>query len=179
MDTCYAAGYSYAGVEYAAECYCGNAVVNGGTLEDDSGCNMPCQADILSYCGGPYRLNVYAYNGVVPPPTVPVGGGGPPPANGVTALTTGLPTGWEYKGCWIDGAYGRILPVGANLASPNTPASCIAACITLGYSIAGAEFSDECYCSNVLYNAAALGAEADCSMACAGDNVSICHSSRS
>jgi WSC domain len=123
----------------------------------------------------PFRLNLYKYNGVVPTPSLPAGGGGAPPANGVTALTTGLPAGWNYKGCWIDGAYGRILPVGANLASPNTPASCIAACTSMGYSIAGMEFSDECYCSNVLYNAAALGAEADCAMGCAGDNVSTCH----
>jgi hypothetical protein len=32
--------YTYFGVEYAQECYCGNVLAGGSTLADSSGCNM-------------------------------------------------------------------------------------------------------------------------------------------
>ncbi|KIM19520.1 glyoxal oxidase, partial [Serendipita vermifera MAFF 305830] len=174
MDVCYAAGYNYAGVEYSVECYCGTTVSNGGTLKTD-GCSMLCQGDKLAYCGGPDRLNMYKYNGVVPPPTTAVNGGGnAASANGVTPLTTGLPNGWAYKGCWVDGAYGRILPAAGNPVGLNTPLSCIASCASLGYAISGVEYGAECYCSNTLNNAAAIATDADCKMACTGDAQHAC-----
>jgi WSC domain len=165
MDTCYAAGYSYAGVEYSAECYCGNAVVNGGTLEDASGCDMTCQANNLLYCGGPNRLNLYKYNGVVPPPTTPPppppGGGG----GGVGPVTTGLPTPWYYSACYVDLQYGRILGYEVTPSASNSVATCIAACQAQGFTLAGTEYADECYCGNALQSGATQAtADTDCDM---------------
>ncbi|CAG7847892.1 WSC domain-containing protein ARB_07867 {ECO:0000305} Flags: Precursor [Serendipita indica DSM 11827] len=171
MDACYNAGYSYAGLEYAAECYCGNAV--GGALADDSGCNMLCQSDSLHYCGGPDRLNLYKYNGVVPPPTNPPPGGGG--GGGVPPLTTGLPGTWTYNGCWVDNAYGRIFGFVQPASQSNSALSCIAQCSAAGYSIAGTQYSQECWCGNHMQNAAVKAAsDADCNMACAGDPDHAC-----
>jgi WSC domain len=92
-----------------------------------------------------------------------------------TPTTTGLPTGWSYQGCYIDGVNGRIL--GDQLADNAglTIESCVQACAAAGYTIAGAEFSVQCFCSNVIYNGGALAAnQADCSMACGGNSAEIC-----
>ncbi|KAL8670348.1 MAG: hypothetical protein Q9168_005106 [Polycauliona sp. 1 TL-2023] len=59
--------YTYFGVEYSGECYCGNTINAGsakvaGTTEAATGCNMLCNANALEYCGGPNRLNMYQVN---------------------------------------------------------------------------------------------------------------------
>jgi hypothetical protein len=53
---------------------------------------------------------------------------------------TGIPTGWKYDGCYIDGANGRIMQ---NQQADNqqlTVQSCIATCSGLGYTVAGLEY---------------------------------------
>lgn len=59
---CQQNGYSYAGVEYARECYCGNEILSPGTPES-SGCDMACTGDSSTLCGGPNRLNLYQFTG--------------------------------------------------------------------------------------------------------------------
>ncbi|KAG8818809.1 hypothetical protein FRC19_010302 [Serendipita sp. 401] len=174
MDACYNAGYNYAGMEYAAECYCGTEVLNGGSQQTDDGCNMLCNADPMHYCGGPFRLNMYKYNGVVPPSTNPPGGD-PAPVGDIPPLTTGLPNPWRYSGCWVDNAHGRILPFAPPASANNSPLTCIQRCVDAGYTVAGMEYSQECYCGNSLINAATkAGSDAQCNMGCSGDNAHAC-----
>lgn len=62
VAACYGKGFSYAGVEYARECYCNNAgIVNAGgpAPGGDADCSMICAGSQGEYCGGPNRLNVY------------------------------------------------------------------------------------------------------------------------
>lgn len=40
LDACDAAGYEYAGLEYAQECYCGRTF--SGTVATDGRCSMTC-----------------------------------------------------------------------------------------------------------------------------------------
>lgn len=47
--------------------------------------------------------------------------------------------------------------------------SCIASCSNLGYSVAGVEYSKQCFCDNFLRNAATKASEADCNMPCGGN----------
>ena len=57
---CAALGHPIAGVEYARECYCGSAFVNGGgTVLPDSACDMACSGDATSLCGGPGALSAF------------------------------------------------------------------------------------------------------------------------
>src|SRR5450432_3883553 len=56
--------YTYFGVEYTQECYCGNVINPGaglvaGTTPAQTGCNMVCKANASEYCGGVNRLNMY------------------------------------------------------------------------------------------------------------------------
>lgn len=59
LGVCTNQGYAYGGVEYSQECYCGNAILNGGACADQSSCYMPCKGNTAETCGGPNRLNVY------------------------------------------------------------------------------------------------------------------------
>ncbi|RPD60379.1 WSC-domain-containing protein [Lentinus tigrinus ALCF2SS1-7] len=58
---CAALGHPMAGLEYARECYCGSAFVNGGgaTLAQDK-CSMACSGDSTAVCGGPDALTVFS-----------------------------------------------------------------------------------------------------------------------
>ena len=141
-SACQAASYTLAGVEYASECFCGNQTMNGG-VPATSGCNMHCNGNAQETCGGPDRLNIYSYQG---------------------AQTSG----WSYKGCYIDGAQGRIMMNQQPDSTTNTNEACIATCTGLGYSVAGTQYSSQCFCDNFLRNGAAITADADCNMACSG-----------
>lgn len=60
ISHCSALGHSLAGLEYARECYCGSAFVNGGgAVLADSACDMPCSGDAQGTCGGPDALSVF------------------------------------------------------------------------------------------------------------------------
>ena len=57
---CAALGHPIAGVEYARECYCGSAFVNGGGMVlPDNVCDMACSGDAARMCGGPGALSAF------------------------------------------------------------------------------------------------------------------------
>ncbi|KAL8965658.1 MAG: hypothetical protein Q9197_006397 [Variospora fuerteventurae] len=85
------------------------------------------------------------------------------------------PEGWSYQGCYIDNLTGRILANRQPNSDTNTVESCIAACIQLGYKVAGMEFGFECYCDNAINNGGALAsADTECSVACPGNTAQKC-----
>ena len=61
LNTCFAKGWSWAGVEYASECYCGDdkGIQNGATVVADTDCSMRCAGDKTEWCGAGSRMNVY------------------------------------------------------------------------------------------------------------------------
>ncbi|PIL30120.1 hypothetical protein GSI_07738 [Ganoderma sinense ZZ0214-1] len=61
---CAALGHTLAGLEYARECYCGSAFVNGGgAVLADAKCDMACAGDGAAVCGGPDALTVFQGQG--------------------------------------------------------------------------------------------------------------------
>jgi len=68
-QTCqaYCAGKNFpvAGVEYGTQCYCGLALPQTATLDND-GCTMACSGDTAQTCGGRSRLSVYQNASYVP-----------------------------------------------------------------------------------------------------------------
>ena len=61
---CDALGQPLAGLEYARECYCGSAFVNGGgAVLADTACDMSCSGDSASMCGGADALTVFGKDG--------------------------------------------------------------------------------------------------------------------
>ena len=93
-----------------------------------------------------------------------------------SSAATGLPTGWAYYGCYVDGVNGRILQnQQPDNTAGNTIESCVALCAGQGYSIAGTEYSVQCFCGNAIYNGGALAAQqSDCNSACSGNSNEMC-----
>lgn len=192
LAACKASGYTIAGVEYASQCYCGNAFANNGAPAPDGSaqCNMPCSGNAAQTCGGPDRLNVFFYaagtagTSSTNPPSTPtttptaVAPTTTPPTNtqvvgGGTA--TNLPAGWTYRGCWVDSLNGRIMTGPFANAATVTIESCIQTCIAGGYKVAGLQYSQQCFCDNQLRNNATLAAtDGTCAMKCAGAPSEIC-----
>ncbi|OCF34866.1 hypothetical protein I316_03412 [Kwoniella heveanensis BCC8398] len=61
MTTCQTKGYTYAGIEYSSECYCGNSFTSG-SVAAASGCSMTCSGNNMQTCGGGSRLTTFKYS---------------------------------------------------------------------------------------------------------------------
>jgi hypothetical protein len=174
---CKSAGFTLSGLEYGGECYCDTTIMNTGTLVTD-GCTMACNGNAAEICGGSNRLSVYSYNASsVTTSNAPTGTAtstGPTSTTSAVGVATSLPTGWAYKGCWLDQQYGRILGTQAPTSDTLTVESCVQACAGLGYSIAGMEYFTQCYCGNAMINQAVTAPEADCNTACGGNAAEMC-----
>ncbi|KAL5352183.1 hypothetical protein ACLOAV_002130 [Pseudogymnoascus australis] len=93
-----------------------------------------------------------------------------------TSTTPPQSTGWALLGCYTDATTSRTLP---HIASPAggsaslTNAICQSTCKSLGYVLAGTEYSGECYCGNYI-SSTAKAATSGCDMACHGDAAEKC-----
>ncbi|KDB24565.1 hypothetical protein H109_03533 [Trichophyton interdigitale MR816] len=181
QNGCASQGYSFAGVEYSSECWCDNQLRNGGgpAPDGEAMCSMPCNGNPEEKCGGPGRLNLYQNTAIKPTDTMttsaPSTETGSPTTTSVPEPTQGLPDGWQYAGCYQDNVNGgrvmfKMLPDSSTL----TIESCISMCVNLGYTVAGAEYSKQCFCDNYLRNAAPKAIESECSMTCSGNTQQKC-----
>jgi hypothetical protein len=147
-----------------------------GALVTD-GCTMACNGNAAELCGGSDRLNVYSLRasptGTVTGSTTRVTASAT--STSAVGVATSLPANWTYKGCWLDQQHGRILGAQSPESATLTVESCVQACVTLGYSIAGMEYFTQCYCGNAMINQAVLAtSESECNTACGGNAAEIC-----
>ena len=69
---CYQQGYSISGLEDRGQCFCGHAIINGGTLADwDFDCNTTCSGSEEEICGGNEKLSIYSNRTLTISPSVP------------------------------------------------------------------------------------------------------------
>ncbi|KAL7410476.1 WSC domain-containing protein [Mrakia frigida] len=128
LATCLQKGFTYGGMEWSDECYCGNSFEGGGgsTTGLTTSCSMPCAGSASEMCGGNYVLSAYSYTssgstdacGTVAPTTVVASATASATASGsvvasatitssaATASATGssgsTTTEWESLGCFYD-----------------------------------------------------------------------------
>ncbi len=199
IESCQSAcqGYTYFGMEYSNECFCGNTI-NAGSVAQTSttpatnGCSMLCGGNTTEYCGGPNRLNMYAINGSLPLPTTSTSTTSIPSGTGNSTMTSATPTptptgpitvqtltGWTYLGCYSEATNSRALTGLGNPAAavPVTVESCSAACSQYVYF--GVEYSGECYCGNTINAGSNLvggttPGVTGCSMICKGNATEYC-----
>ncbi|WVQ99770.1 hypothetical protein IAU59_006912 [Kwoniella sp. CBS 9459] len=155
LNFCQDKGFQYAGIEYGRECYCGDSLVNGASLDiASSSCNTACAGDDSSLCGGGNALQLYN--------------------NPSLALNLITSNAFSYQGCIIE-VSGRAL-TGDSLAGDDMTAEvCTAFCASEGFKYAGLEYGRECYCGNSFSNgASASGLSTQCSMPCAGSGSGVC-----
>ncbi|NXW66983.1 hypothetical protein DUI87_12287 [Hirundo rustica rustica] len=58
QEACAERAYSYSGLAYGAECYCGNTLPAAAAKPEE--CNIECKGEKGSVCGGVNRLSVYS-----------------------------------------------------------------------------------------------------------------------
>lgn len=91
------------------------------------------------------------------------------------SITTSLPTGFKYLGCYTDSPGNRQLARASYVDySRMTEESCIAFCSAKGFPYAGVEYASECYCDYSLGPLATKQPESDCNFACTGDSTEPC-----
>ncbi|KAF7712666.1 Endochitinase-like family protein [Penicillium ucsense] len=126
QSTCEAQGFTYSGMEYGAQCFCGTAILNNAAAIDPSNCNIACPQNAAEVCGGSNAISMYA--------VVPV---------------------WQSVGCYSDTTLKRTLAQSFNIAG-NTVEKCQAVCQQNGYIYAGMEYGTQCFCGNSIDNGASL-----------------------
>lgn len=86
-------------------------------------------------CGGSNLMSLFNNTNISPSSTVPDGAGPTGAAAGV------------YKGCASEGTSGRALTGASYVDSANmTLEACGSYCFGKGFTLAGSEYSSECYC---------------------------------
>jgi hypothetical protein len=119
---------------------------------------MACTGNSTEICGGSGRLSVYTYNQPYTPSVIPA--------------TVGS---YRLKGCYTDVKATRGLSAYAFTSATLTDESCVANCQSRGYSYAGVEYGDECYCGNTLASTSLPANITDCQgRFCAGNSTEFC-----
>ncbi|KAI9436641.1 WSC domain-containing protein [Lactarius indigo] len=156
---CDSGNYIYAGVEDGKDCHCGNITTVGATSAPPGDCNSPCVGDISETCGGTDHLNLY-WSGATPPPQPTF----------VQAVNR-----WYYVGCFNDSNDARVLTVQKPVGQHNNSVErCTDACKEGGYSLAGVEFAQQCWCDNNINNGGTQIDTKNCMLACSGNSSEIC-----
>ncbi|KAI9449274.1 hypothetical protein BJY52DRAFT_1227860 [Lactarius psammicola] len=115
-------------------------------------CNMACQGDPTELCGGPALLNLYNFTG-----TYPIG------ASVVTAAESDSPSSRALE---------RRVDAG-NV----TVESCVSACQSQSFTIAGLKYAQECLrpgCGDEIKPPRGPIPQSACNQACIGDNTGRC-----
>lgn len=163
---CDSLNYTISGTEYYSQCFCSNAIYNGGVKgTDNTKCNTPCTGNSDVNCGGAGYLTIYSKGTPqrFQPPAVQTGG-----LNGT----------WTYQGCYNDNVNNtRTLPWQLRMPGTMTATTCLYQCAQFGYAAAGLEYGEECYCGDpgdLMTAGSTKQPESDCSIVCAGNASSIC-----
>jgi len=161
------AGFTWWGVEYGGECYCGNALNGGSQPASASDCTFTCPGSNSEYCGAGNRLQMYKLTSAVI-------------TTGTTSSPTSTPTlgivksagAYNYLGCYTEGTNVRALSAASFTNDLMTIEKCAAACSQ--YKYAGAEYGRECWCGDSFGAGSSLTADSDCSMTCTGSEFEYC-----
>ncbi|KAI0378836.1 putative glyoxal oxidase [Hypomontagnella monticulosa] len=166
VQTCVDNGYIISGTEYYTQCFCSNAIYNGGVAsEDTSKCATPCGGDSSVMCGGAGYLSIYSK-------------GTPQVFKEPSPQLDGLNDTWTYQGCYEDNVNNsRTLFWALHFPGTMTPEQCLGTCSSFGYAAAGLEYGDECYCGDpmdVTTSGSTKRPESECNVVCAGNASAIC-----
>lgn len=86
-----------------------------------------------------------------------------------------LPSGWSTAGCVTESSNQRLLQGFAFHSKSNTPMMCLNECAKRGFTIAGTEYGDECYCAHELSgNGGVTVPDKYCYMPCPGGKGDNC-----
>lgn len=152
LQTCSAAGYTIAGLEYGSQCWCDQVVSTSMTRAAETECNTPCTGNAAEICGGSNRLSLYNSTALIQP---------------TLQATVG---DWLYDGCWTDDA-SRVMT--AATSTNSTVNGCISECQLLGYSQSAVEYGGQCFCGTLAARSVRV-ADSGCNLQCGADPYHLC-----
>ncbi|KAL8989440.1 MAG: hypothetical protein Q9177_001676 [Variospora cf. flavescens] len=178
----FCSSYTYFGVEYSSECYCGNTIGTGAIPATDNGCTMVCGGNPSQLCGGGNRLNLYKQSqSTVTSSTVTSTTDTSRTGTSTSVSSTSTSTGpaivqtaspFAYQACYSEGAGVRALAAKNTASGAMTIQICATFC--KDYLYMGVEYSTECYCGNTIGTGSAPVTDGRCSMTCGGAPSTIC-----
>jgi glucan 1,3-beta-glucosidase len=155
-----------------------NQIVQNGNVLASASDNVNAFVDAIAL----FRL-ASGSGGVTPPPATSTTARSTTGPTTLSTVTTSSPpptqTGWNFLGCYADNVQGRTLANQVQVAGGASAMSieaCEAACKSAGYTIAGVEYSGECWCDNKFGNGGgpAPDGNAQCTMTCSGAPQETC-----
>ncbi|KJE05540.1 transmembrane receptor [Cryptococcus gattii NT-10] len=156
IEACAQAGTKWAATLSARNCYCGNEFYYGtGTFMPDSYCTVACTGNSSEICGDYYKSSVYNITGVQV-------------ANASDSHLAG------YQGCYQDTSGHLALTNNSWTSTSLTPLTCINGCSELGYSYAGLEGGNTCYCGSQVSSTVTVLPASQCQTACTGNSSDSC-----
>ncbi|KAF6805573.1 copper radical oxidase [Colletotrichum plurivorum] len=144
--------YTFFGVEFGKECYCGDVLPGGTQQVDNSECATPCFGDGKFTCGAPGRMNLYKS-------TKPV-----------TILQS--VDNYSFTHCVVDNPTQRVLDEARTSGPDMTAQKCKDFCSARSFRYFGLEFGEECFCGNSY--TAQDAADEECNKKCGGDRSHLC-----
>ncbi|GFZ50872.1 Endo-1,3-alpha-glucanase agn1 [Saitozyma sp. JCM 24511] len=159
---CSGLGYTYAGVEYGYQCFCGNSLDSSKAISSSS-CNYACQGSSSQTCGGFYAAGVYQLKATS---TTSSSSSSSPTATASSSASS--------LGCYTDSGNPRLLTgPEKDYSGSLTPAICQSYCGSAGYTYAGVEYGYQCWCGNS-YDSTKKTSDSSCTYKCAGDSSQVC-----
>lgn len=162
---------------------CDTQIRNGAALaSDQTSCNTACQGNATETCGGGNRLTIFQY-GIKGASSVSSSSSSSTSvvstssAPATSSTSSGSSSYWKYLGCYTDAVGTRTLNNAIlGQGSVMTNELCQSTCLKSGYTLAGTEYSGECYCDTALRNGGspATDGETYCNMACNGNTAETC-----
>ncbi|KAI9440955.1 copper radical oxidase [Lactarius indigo] len=165
LMSCATQNFSLARLEHDAQCFCGDNLVDGALIVPDADCQLHRNGNEVEIRGQQNQVSVYTLTSNVAALPVPA------------VQRTGLPGKWQYSQCLAEPVSSHVLPYRFILANNNSAQNCLSQCSAFGYSAAGMEYGDECWCGDVMditNNGGKTATESDCATACSGDPLHLC-----
>ena len=133
----------------------GNELTKRQDLDAGRACYMTCSSG--EKCGGTWAISLYKQSAAAAPApsTAPVATSSAAPVKSTAAAApsaapsapaTGVPTGWSSIGCISDGN-NRAFPDYMFQDENMTTAMCLSTCDQKGFTYAGIEYDDQCWCT--------------------------------
>ncbi|CDZ98531.1 beta-1,6-N-acetylglucosaminyltransferase, contains WSC domain [Phaffia rhodozyma] len=140
-------GYAFAGLQ-GDYCYCANTMGVSSVLLS-SYCTWQCSGSSTDICGGSGTMSL---------------------SRSTSAAAAALPAapGWTALGCRSDSSDRTLLDSTQVVSSWMTDDWCIRSCESHGYTLAGLEDGNECYCGNEMSSTSTYLASSSCYKTCPG-----------